>query len=273
MRSSKKGDKLQELETERNLRLILGPTAESLKTEMQDWSGCKNVQRVAEKARAKTKDRGDALIPPRAARAVLLESCWADNEILAEYLSGVLAASQSGNAGGDGGVMWTSLIGRLASDQLAIHWAIYTSAHKRIRNIEYDSVFEAIDEQFVVDVVSIIRKFGWELNHWRAITRLYEAMYGLERESLLKNFSYGPPEFLGKECVYTEGRSYPLDRVLMTFSLTPHGAGLLLQAIGLSDPWLGDFISRSEVTERIDSVADLPQFDPAKFVSAFPESS
>jgi len=269
--SQEKGNMLQEIQTLRALKKILGPTAESLSAEMSDWSSSDNVQRVAAKASAKNINRGNASIPPRAARAVLIESCWADNEILAEYLSGVLASSQSGNSG-DGGVMWASLIGRLPSDQLALHWAIYTAAHRRTRGTDYESVFEAIDEQYVVDAISIINKFGWELDHWRVVTRLFEAAHGLEREGLLKKFSYGPPDFLETQCVYTKGHSFDSHRVFMTFSLTHHGVGLLLQVMGLPDTWLSDFISRSEVTERIDSVTSLPTFDPAKLVSDFPRA-
>lgn len=137
---------------------------------------------------------------------------------------------------------------------------------------DYGSVFDALDEQFVVDAVSIIRELGWELNHWRTVTRLFEAAHGLEREGLLKNISYGSPDFLREECAYTKGHIYELDAVLMTFSLTHHGVGLLLQVLGLPDTWLSDFISRSEVIERIDSMTSLPQFDPAKFVADFPKA-
>lgn len=263
---------MQEFGTERALRVLLGPTAETLKDEMSEWSTRDNVQRVAALASEKIGDRESASIPPRAARAVLIESCWADNEVVAEYLSGVLAASQSGNYTGDGGVMWASLIGRLPSDQLALHWAIYTAAHRRTRGTDYGSVFEAIDEQYVIDAKSIINKFGWEFDHWRVVTRLFEAAYGLEREGLLKNFSYGPPEFLETECNYTKGHRFDPDGVFMTFSLTHHGVGLLLQVLGLSDTWLSDFISRPEVGERIDSVTSLPQFDPAKFVGDLPRA-
>ena len=119
-------------------------------------------------------------------------------------------------------------------------------------------------------MVSTIRKFGWALDHWRVVTRLLEAAYGLEREGLLKNFSYGPPDFLETECNYTKGHSFDPDGVFMTFSLTHHGVGLLLQAIGLPDTWLSDFISRPELGERIDSVTSLPQFEPAKFVGDLP---
>ena len=51
---------------------------------------------------------------------------------------------------------------------------------------------------------------------------------------------------------------------------TSHGVGLLLQALGIEEPWLDDFIHSDDVPKQIDFAEELPQFEATKFIDDFP---
>jgi hypothetical protein len=73
--------------------------------------------------RAQRKARGKPLGPStRTAVKVLSEAAWNDDEIVAEYLGGVLAASDPGD---DAGVSVSALIGRLSGVHLRLHYIVY----------------------------------------------------------------------------------------------------------------------------------------------------
>lgn len=252
------------------LKWILGSTATVIDIHDGNWSRTENVNRVAIRANEKIPTAQAGSIPPRVAKEVLDKAIWADTAVLTEYLAGVLASSRTPQGERDQGVTWASMIGRLSSDQLALHWVLYTSAQKRCRGSEYESVWEVTNEQVLIDVDVLLRDLGWPITQWQVATRLLEAAYGLEREGLLTNLSHGGSKYLGAEVAYTKGHSYPPNRFYLTFAITPHGIGLLLQALGIPDHWLTDFINREDVYEAIDSAESLPQSSCATFVRDYP---
>lgn len=253
------------------LNWILGATASVIDNQGHTWTGTANVERVVKRANEKIPTSQAGSIPPRVAREVLDKAISADSAVLTEYLAGVLASSRTPQGEKDQGVTWASMIGRLSSDQLALHWVLYTSTQKRCQEGEFESVWEVTNEQVVIDCDYLSRVLGWSMSHPQEATRVLEAAYGLEREKLLTNLSHGDSNYLGTEVNYTKGHLYPPSGFLLTFSLTAHGIGLLLEALGIPDHWLTDFINREDVYEAIDSVESLPQAMPATFVGDYPK--
>lgn len=252
------------------LNWILGATASVIDDQDHTWARTENVDRVAIRANEKIPTSQAGSIPPRVAREVLDKAISANSAVLTEYLAGVLASSRTPHGERDQGVTWASMIGRLSSDQLALHWVLYTSTQKRCQEGEFQSVWEVTEEQVVIDCDYLLHVLGWSMSHWREATRVLEAAYGLEREGLLRNLSHGDSSYLGTEVNYTKGRLYPPGGFLLTFSVTAHGIGLLLQALGIPDHWLTDFINREDVHEAIESVESLPRAMPATFVRDYP---
>lgn len=108
---------------------LFGPSADVLgdfwASRLQQRLG--NVQRVVETAASRVELQPDGAVHPRVGAHLLDEAQWADDPVLVEYLSGVLASSHSPGGQDDRGLPWSSLVGRLTSDQLRLHYLVYAS--------------------------------------------------------------------------------------------------------------------------------------------------
>lgn len=252
------------------LTRLLGPTADVMGSQLVGWYRSKNVERVIRRAENKAKTKRNGSIPPRVAQEVFEKAQWAENEFVAEYLSGVLASSRTRDGENDSGVAWTALVGRLSSDQLALHWIIYTSVQKKSRESEYETVWNLAKEQIVVELRFLLHALAWSPLDPQNATRLYEAAYGLLREGLIENLSHGEGSYLQNKVTYTRGRKYDANRAYVTFRLTADGMGLLMQSLGLSGQWFGVFLE-DEVSDLIDRSDELPSAEKASFVRDFPQ--
>jgi hypothetical protein len=251
------------------LTRLLGPTADVMGSQLASWYKSKNVERVVRQAEKKAKTERDGSIPPRVAQEVFEKAQWSENEFVAEYLSGVLASSRTLDGQNDSGVAWTALVGRLSSDQLALHWVIYTSAQKRSRESEYETVWILTREQIIIELEFLLQALAWSPSNPHNITRLYEAAYGLLREGLVEALSHGRGSYLQDEVTYTRGKRYDANRDYVTFRLTVDGIGLLIQSLGLSGQWFGAYLEE-EVSDLIDRSDELPSVQKASFVRDFP---
>jgi hypothetical protein len=83
------------------------------------------LDRTARSAREKADDR-PLEAPERIMFKVLTEAAFSDDEIVAEYLGGVLAASGPD----DSGASIVGQIGRLSSRELRLHFSIYRELHR-----------------------------------------------------------------------------------------------------------------------------------------------
>jgi hypothetical protein len=112
---------------------ILGPTAEYIGEGVQAWTARRviNVQRVLMKAGERLGSRLDepGSVPPRVLKAVLEEAQVAEDELMAEYLGGVLASSRSEVGRDDRAAAAT--IGRLSTYALRAHYVFYFYAAAR----------------------------------------------------------------------------------------------------------------------------------------------
>ncbi|WP_162564347.1 MULTISPECIES: hypothetical protein [Microbacterium] len=111
------------------LTRLLGPSADVIGNGWADSIRRRNTARVLEKAVKKVEAHGhhdNASL--RLVASTLAASEFADNEIVAEYLSGVLASGAAEGGADDSGLQWTAMISRLSSLQLRAHFAIYVAA-------------------------------------------------------------------------------------------------------------------------------------------------
>lgn len=117
---------------------LLGPPAGTMGQYLShavDYS-VENVTRVIEKATRKVDPEDleeEALASPRAIKSVVDEASFSEDEVVAEYLGGVLASSRTSDGTDDSAVTWSALVGRLSSMQLRLHYALYVSLMDRIR--------------------------------------------------------------------------------------------------------------------------------------------
>ncbi len=86
-----------------------------------------NFDRILEKAARKAGNAilSDGAVPPRVAAHVFDEGSWCEDEVMAEYLGGILAASRSNDQRDDRGSTWAGLVTRLSTFEIRSHYLIY----------------------------------------------------------------------------------------------------------------------------------------------------
>lgn len=109
------------------LQRLLGPTADVLGDAMAQYTSSRiqNIGRIADRTMERTQGRAARAPHPRVAHRILEEGSFADNELMVEYLSGVLVAEQEGGSQEDEAVAWTALIGSMSTRQLRLHFLLY----------------------------------------------------------------------------------------------------------------------------------------------------
>lgn len=102
-----------------------GPVADAFAVELAKLPpfAVRNLERLADRLQQRRRNNQEA-VSPRLLRRVLDEGAWSEHEVVAEYLSGVLAASGSDEAN-DRGLGAVALVQRLSAIQLRAHYLIY----------------------------------------------------------------------------------------------------------------------------------------------------
>jgi hypothetical protein len=126
-------------------------------------------------------------VPPRLFLPMLEEGSFSDEDVIVEYLGGVLASSRTPGGKDDRGVVFASLVNRMSSPQLRLHYLVYrvlragVEAHEPLETVQ--SLMAA--KVFLPDDVL---QHG-EIGDGAMFTH---AVYGLDRESLITGFGFGP---------------------------------------------------------------------------------
>ncbi len=213
---------------------LLGPTldmlGEGIKAGLANRKS--NVSKVADRADAKTDTTEPGAIPPRVAAEVFEKAQWADDEFVAEYLSGMLASARTPEGKDDSAVSWTALVGRMSADQLRLHYALYLAVRGRIvgTKVENTSDWESKDV-FVGYMDLLVKALAWDGKTFKA--RVVEAGVGLEREGLIGEMSHGSEAFWAKHWSPKVGKALPGEQSgFLMFRPTAAGAMLFLRAHG-----------------------------------------
>lgn len=116
---------------------MLGPTAEYIGEGVRSWSErrTENVQRVFAVAHRRLGDgiNRPGAVPPRVLKAVLDEAQVADDELVAEYLGGVLVSSRSEVGRDDRAASIARLVSGLSSYAIRTHYVLYGATHSHMR--------------------------------------------------------------------------------------------------------------------------------------------
>lgn len=210
------------------LKRALGPSADVIgahwAAQLEDRLS--NVSRVA--ALASRRAVGDGGVPARVADSVMQSAQFADSDFVVEYLSGVLASSRTPGSIDDRGIAWTSLIAQLSTDQIRLHYGLYTAARRAL----IDHTARPTDSAMCK--VNVFLSFSeiWQFMDWDQPTtdrlRFREAAYGLQRQQLLGTVSHGTGDFL---------RARWADRPIpeaggLVYRPRVHGFGLYLWGLG-----------------------------------------
>jgi hypothetical protein len=115
------------------LERLLGPTFDYLGDGLRDLTEkrARNIGNIVMKAIQKTEELGaEGEVPPRVIKNVFDDGSFSDDQIVAEYLGGVLASSKSPGGRDDRGVALSDLVNRLSAYTLRTHYILYLAARK-----------------------------------------------------------------------------------------------------------------------------------------------
>src|SRR3954447_16977596 len=117
------------------VRKLIGPTLDLVGRDVLPGMaerGIENFGRVLQNGYSKLGSKADepGEVPPRVLRALLEEAPYAEDEIVVEYLGGVLASARTGVARDDRAASYMALITRLSVYDLRMHYIGYHCAHR-----------------------------------------------------------------------------------------------------------------------------------------------
>lgn len=234
---------------------LFGPGADVLGAQWADRLKEKNLTRLLEKTQKKAATSGGSgFTAPRVAARVFQDAEYADNEMVAEYLSGVLASARSEDGTYDGGIEWSSLIARMSSDQLRLHYLIYASA-RQVLAVEADGVPNSLNgKAILLPQIDVVNRIATGLS----IVRFSNAVDGLASEGLIGGtYRYGDNDSI-IEGVYPLASSLdvPYDRS-MKFEVTIQGMRLFMWGLGLGHLTLNAYTDSRYLIPAVADQADL----------------
>lgn len=120
-------------DTEKLIARLLGPAIDEFAAALARSVAyrTRNFGRIAEKASTKAGDDGHGIVHPRVAYSVLEDGSLCDDELMVEYLGGVLAGSRSPDGLDDRAITWCRCVSSMSWLQVKAHFLLYRewSAH------------------------------------------------------------------------------------------------------------------------------------------------
>lgn len=206
---------------------VLGPTADYLGERLLDSvKAAENVAKVLSKALKKLGSRADepGTVPARVVKEFLNEAPFAEDEFMAEYISGVLASSRTPLGRDDTAAAMLSQVGRLSTFAIRAHFVLYVTVRQAIAGTEYEIGVSHKQTRMFVPWASFARALGeieGDLDQHIALAQ--NALFEVDREALISGLSWGDPEELEEKCLPESG---------ILFYPTPTGVQLFMLALG-----------------------------------------
>lgn len=226
---------------------MLGPTSEYIGEQIKEWT-VKKVTNTANIFKNAEKKLGDKInengkVPPKILKSILEDGAWCEEELQVEYFGGVLASSRTGVSRDDRGAYFTSLISRLSTYQLRTHYLIYHSLKKHFDgqdiNINDGNNWRDLELFFPNETYYHSMDFSnEEAQDWGNL--LSHSIWGLNKEDLISNFSFGNVEHIQKKFKQAEKSG-----LLITPSKI--GVELFMWAYGLGQSMPNDFFKKEIV--------------------------
>lgn len=202
----------------------------------------KNFGRIKERAEKKSRANGrTGTVHPRVVAFMIEEGSLCDNELMGDYLGGVLAGSISPDGRDDRAITWSRILGGLSSFQVRAHYLFYREWAVRLHEAAPDLDCSYKGEMAVAEIFLDLEEFGTALlqdcgEDLEVILR--HSLFGLTRAGLINDsWSYGPRNHYSAQCCEFE-----------TFLIvTPTGRGMELYgwASGSPDLLPRNFASRA----------------------------
>lgn len=231
--------------TAASLYKVLGPAAGEVGEAVRRMTEyrLRNVGRVIENAATKTPEEEGGEVPTRAAMRLVEDASYSDDDVIIEYLGGVLASSHTLVGRDDRGVTWSAMIATLSTYQLRTHYLLYREFRRHLigREVNFGSgdetqkleLFLPMDEYLDAMELSDEERASDDDDSPNLLGHI---LFGLHRHSLIGTTAWaaGDSEFLG--------RARALERAGMVVTPSAVGVELYLWAHGLGQSPLGVFL-------------------------------
>jgi hypothetical protein len=252
---------------------ILGPTADYVGEGVREWTEkrAENVQRVFARAGERLGDdelSRPGAVPPKVLKGILEEAQFADDELAAEYLGGVLASSRTGQPRDDRGASLVALVGRLSSYQLRTHYVLYSAAQRAFADERVEINLGMSDERADHALFLSFEDYtdALDLQGEEFVSILVHVLNGLLREDLIEDrYSWGASEHLRA----TQGaRDYGNQTGGLVYRVTMLGIELFCAAHGLKGNPMDEFKGASD---RFAVEAPFPEATTSGLIRELPE--
>lgn len=237
------------------VKRVLGPSADSIGETLKRWveKRTENVGRVLENAASKLDSGPDerGAVPLRVAARLLEEGSYCDDDIMVEYLGGVLASARTTVGRDDRGARWVALVTSMSSYAIRLHYVAYTAAQICLRThpvvVEWGNESDYQQLTFVVaaNELTVSMEFDESEDPEDIVP---ETMFELAREGMITNWTYCPP----KDFERRYNRTSPPGGAF-TFHPTSVGIQLLAWAHGKGSQWrswieIGHLVAESGIS-------------------------
>ncbi len=250
-------------------RKLFGPMAEVMGEHWADRLRERNLRRLREKteARQREAEKGGVdpgVANPRVASQVFEAAQYSDQEVVAEYLSGVLASSRDATGKSDNGVAWSGLVSRLSSDQLRLHYQIYASLRPVVIRASIKNMNGLHNRKVLMPLDAVYAQGGFASH-----AAFSDAIDGLMREGLIgEGYSYGPIATVQASLVTGQSIHYPLNTA-MAVNLSVHGVRLFLWGLGAGSLLSEAYLDASLVLQPVDAAEMPPLVAPCGFIEDY----
>lgn len=184
---------------------VLGPSAEAIDEAIGRYTAyrVRNVGAIIERADAKSRDSIETrkVVNPRVAHVLLEDGSYCDDELMTDYLGGVLAGSRTPRGRDDRAVAWSDVVTSLSTLEVRAHYLLYREWAARLHGM--DSLNLGISEDRYRATMDVdLGEFLPALIHEVEVPAqdaLGHSIPGLIRVGLLENEYYiGPRENTGE---------------------------------------------------------------------------
>lgn len=230
------------------LSRVLGPAADEVAEALRRYTAYRvgNVARIAENADRKSRGL-EGQVNPRVAHRVLDDGSYCDDELMVEYLGGLLAGSRTPAGRDDRAIYWTAQVSSMSVLQIRAHYLLYrewASALKGHHEVNFGHTVRAHVAELHTPVdpfTSTLRGAESDVPEQEA---LEHSLSGLYAAGLIGGWGIGDREGIGrKESRYEQ---------LLFAQPTSMGAELYGWACGQQGLTASAFVQRATVLDGPD---------------------
>lgn len=180
---------------------LLGPACDVIGEWLADKASYRlnNVHRIVGSAAGKTNLEIHGEVPPRVAHRILQEGSFSDDQLMAEYLGGVLAASRTPSGRDDRGVAWNDIVSSMSSLEVRAHFILYRAWDDALHGRADVNLWKQEDRRsarLFADEIEFQQRLLATSDGVPVSDALSHALLGLERRGLLDSAAWGTRDYV-----------------------------------------------------------------------------